>query len=298
MLKLAGRALVFDCQVVVHLRLPHTLRMSAGRHRTEQRMPSVHRRASARCSLLRCQHAMSCDPTGVSQQRPAHRADVLLMHRSCCCSSPGAYHGSAAVRLAERAHAQRRAHGRQVVCLGRTLPGWSVSTGKASFTCATHAACHLAGSHTEQRMPFQSIVPPLRLVPSRNVSMSCHGTRQKSVSGRQRTGQVCCACSAHAAAARRARLTAQQQSVLLSGRTPSGALMAGELIVLVAIFLGRAFRLHSSITCATHAACHLAGSLTEQRMPFQSIVPPLRLVPSRNVSMSCHGTRQKSVSGR
>lgn len=80
-------------------------------------------------SLLQCQHVMAWDPTEVSQRPPAHRAEVLRVQRTCCCSSPGASHGSAAVRLAERAHAQRRAYGWRAVCVAGILSGQCVVIG-------------------------------------------------------------------------------------------------------------------------------------------------------------------------
>lgn len=98
----------------------HTACHLAG-SRTEQRMPSPCIIPPLASKFMQCQHIMSCDPTQVSQRPPAHRADVLRMPRSCCCSSPGASHASAAVRLAERAHAQPRAHGRGADCLASIL---------------------------------------------------------------------------------------------------------------------------------------------------------------------------------
>ena len=128
----------------------------------------------------------------------------------------------------------------------RVVARWARSrvrfASRRSVAPATHTPHVMWQPVTQNSARLQCIVAPLHAVHFCAVSTPCHATLQGSVSSGQRTEQMYCTCSAHAAAtARRARLTAQQQSVLRCRRAPSGALMLCGLSVSVVFFLGRAF---------------------------------------------------------
>ena len=83
---------------LVPLRLVHFCNVSMSCHRTPYHFQCIVTPLGL-VHFMQCQHVMAWDPTEVRQRPQAHRAEVLRVQCSCCCSSPGASHGSAATTL-------------------------------------------------------------------------------------------------------------------------------------------------------------------------------------------------------